>query len=32
MNSNYIADRISRLGSESAFEVLSKAKALEAKV
>ena len=31
MNSNYIADRISRLGSESAFEVLSKAKALEAK-
>ena len=30
MNPEYIAERIGRLGSESAFEVLSKAKALEA--
>ncbi len=30
MNPDYIADRIGRLGTESAFEVLSKAKALEA--
>ena len=30
MNPDYIAERISRLGTESAFEVLSKAKALEA--
>ncbi len=30
MNPDYIAERIGRLGTESAFEVLSKAKALEA--